>query len=125
MFLNQPQPETQAEIDAATLRAMIDFTRICQPESEHLVARRPFTIHTREGVWTGAFLPDLSGAVAVQSELNGDVISANTRVGRDLSWALRNVGNYAREAGSVSEFEMELRDEMESAQLVKCGAAKY
>lgn len=119
------KPETQAEIDAATLRAMVDFTALCDPEADNLNARRPFRINIHDGAWTGAFLPDGAGAIAVQCELTGDVISGNTRLGRDLSWALKNVHIYANQPSSISEFEGKLRELRECNELFPHNGHQY
>lgn len=111
MFHQQQKPEPQKEIDAATLRTLVDLNLVCDPESVAMTVRRPFRIQTREGLWTGAFLPDMMGAVAVQCELRGDVISTNSRIGRDLSWSLRQTAIYARTGANLNEFYESLRDE--------------
>lgn len=125
MFLPQVKTESQFEIDAATLRAMVDFTAVCDPESVVMTARRPFRLDTQEGAWTGAFLPDFAGAVAVQAELTGNVINTNSRLGRGLSWCLKNAGVYAREMHNVSELERRALDAQECGELLPSYGQHY
>ena len=116
MFQNQKKDESQADIDAATVRTLIDLNLACDAESIVKTARRPFQLQTRQGAWTGALLPGVTGAVAVRSQLSielnaNNVISANSRLGRDLSWSLRQTQIYANTPGNLNEFYESLRDE--------------
>ncbi len=122
---NQQKNETQADIDAATLRTMIDLNVVCDPESILMTGRRPFRLATREGSWTGAFLPDVMGAVAVRCELNGNVISTNSRLGCDLSWSLNQAGVYARLSGNLNEWQGQLRESQENDEPLRYNGWRY
>ena len=119
------QNQTQIEIDATTLRALVDWNFVCDPESQNIAGRRPFRLDTAEGAWTGAFLPDMAGAVAVRAEMQGDVISSHTRVGRDTSWLLRQVGIYAQWSQNVTETERRGLTAQERGEMLKCLGVPY
>ena len=124
---NQQKADSQAELSAATLRTLVDLRLVCNPESTIMTARRPFRLNTQFGAWTGAMLSNAEGAVAVQSQqLNGDIISPNTRAGRDLSWSLRQVGIYTRgKVHNLSEWQQDLRELQEHAESFQHNGWQY
>lgn len=111
MLRHKPKPETQAEINAAMLRTLIDLNLALDPASKDVIARRPFFIRTYSIGWSGAILPEQCGAVAVRADLGDkDAISTNTRLGNSLSWSLRQVEIYARSGRNLNEFYESLRE---------------
>ena len=111
MFQHRTKPETQADIDVATLRSLIDLNLALDPASDDIIARRPFYLRTRSVEWSGAILPQKCGALLVNAEFGADVISTNTRLGNSLSWSLHQTGIYASEGRDVNEFYESLREQ--------------
>ena len=130
MFTKPTTDSDQLMPDESRLRALIDFTALGgtetdAAETDAAFMRHPFRLATREGLWSGAFLPADQGAIAVECDLVGQPISLHSRLGRDLSWSLSQTGIYARESGNLRVWQAELCDSQERGKELRLGAWRY